>query len=192
MGGPVGPPLRDPSLPDSINAFGQTLFEGQSFDDWANTYKLNTAATFFVTNAFLGLLEAGALDLGAGETSSVINISGLVAKAHVNLGLYCYSTTKAALQHLTITLATDYALQKIPVRVNAIAAGFFLSEKTPPAVAQMLKNGEVGLGLVSPIPTRRGGREEEMTMAVLSLVASAGYTNGQVINLDGGFSLVNP
>lgn len=38
--------------------------------------------------------------------------------------------TKTALSHLTRLLATDFALKKIPVRVNSLSPGLFPSEMT--------------------------------------------------------------
>ncbi|EPQ53406.1 NAD P-binding protein [Gloeophyllum trabeum ATCC 11539] len=192
--GPVSMFAANPSAPErkDTETFGRALFEHQTFEQWKDLYQLNVASAFFVTSAFLGLLENGAHDVGEGETSSVVNISSGLASTHLNIGMYCYGVTKAALNHLTGSLATEYTLLKIPVRVNAIAAGYFISEATPPELEHLVRSGLAMPGTVSPAPTKRPGKEEEMTMAVLSLVASANYINGQVVTVDGGFSLVNP
>jgi NAD(P)-dependent dehydrogenase (short-subunit alcohol dehydrogenase family) len=64
------------------------LFDGESFETWADLYRINTFSIFFMTAAFLGLLEKGSEDM-PGWTSTVINItsiSGLikVAQEHVS------------------------------------------------------------------------------------------------------------
>ncbi|TFK45561.1 NAD(P)-binding protein [Heliocybe sulcata] len=138
------------------------------------------------------------------ETASVVNISSIAALLHLPVGRYCYLTTKAALNHLSVTLATDFALQKVPVRVNVISPGPFKSELAPPMLEEALKNSVTLPGTLSPFPTKRtesalckahwrgsAWRRRWLCITVLSLVAS-GYTNGQVIALDGGASLVNP
>lgn len=89
--GPVTHFLRDPSAPELINAstLGQALFDYQTFNEWDNLYKVNTSSIFFVSNAFLGLLDSGTQDLASeGFTASIINITSIsgitkLAQRHV-------------------------------------------------------------------------------------------------------------
>ncbi|TFK51117.1 short-chain dehydrogenase [Heliocybe sulcata] len=191
--GVEGPVDQNPSATESndIETSAQHLFESQSYSEWNSTYQTNVAAIFFVTYAFLPLLDAGARDLGEGETTSIVNISSGMGVWHRPLGRHCYLTTKAAVNHLSVSMATDFALQKVPVRVNVVCPGYFVSEMAPAALEELIKADVPMPGLVSPFPTKRAGREEEMTLTILGLVAS-GFTNGQVIVLDGGATLVNP
>ena len=58
--------------------YGKALFESQTFSQWEGLFSANVASMFFVTYAFLGLLEAST----KGEdraNASVINISSAVA-----------------------------------------------------------------------------------------------------------------
>ncbi|KZT22709.1 short-chain dehydrogenase [Neolentinus lepideus HHB14362 ss-1] len=192
--GPIARVAFDPSAPEhkDTETFSQYLFDSQGFDEWNATYQTNVASIFFVTYAFLGLLEVGARDLGAGETTSIVNISSSIATSHMTMGMHCYLSTKAAVNHLSVSMATEFALKKIPVRVNVVAPGYFVSEMTDPMMEDVVKMDQPIPVLVSPFPTKRHGRQEEMTMCILSLVASAGCTNGQIVSLDGGLSLVNP
>jgi NAD(P)-dependent dehydrogenase (short-subunit alcohol dehydrogenase family) len=87
--GPVSRFLNDPSAPERKDAstLGQALFDNESFDTWADLYKINTFSIFFVTNAFLGLLDKGSREI-EGYTSSVINITSIsgitkLAQRHV-------------------------------------------------------------------------------------------------------------
>jgi len=59
-------------------AEGKIPYELESFEGWDSIFKINTFAPFFVTSAFLELLEKGARSPG-NDTSSVINISSNVA-----------------------------------------------------------------------------------------------------------------
>jgi len=192
--GPSGRIAVDPTVRERVNieSYAQDRFDPQDFNEWNYTYQTNVASIFFVTYAFLGLLEAGARHLGAGETTSIVNISSCVATSHMPIGIHCYLSTKAAVNHLSVSMATEFALKKIPVRVNVVAPGHFVSEMTDPVTEEVVEIDQPMLGVISPFPIKRHGRDEEMTMCILSLVASAGYTNGQIITLDGGFSLVNP
>jgi NAD(P)-dependent dehydrogenase (short-subunit alcohol dehydrogenase family) len=81
--------LNDPSAPERKDAatLGQALFDNESFDAWADLYKINTFSIFFVTNAFLGLLDKGSREK-EGYTSSIINITSIsgitkLAQRHV-------------------------------------------------------------------------------------------------------------
>jgi len=81
--------LNDASTPERKDAstLGQALFDNESFDSWADLYRINTFSIFFVTNAFLGLLDKGSREK-EGYTSSVINITSIrgvtkLAQRHV-------------------------------------------------------------------------------------------------------------
>lgn len=63
------------------------MFDNDTFDDWANLYKINTFSIYYVTNAFLGLLDAAGRETPE-YTSSVINITSIsgvtkLAQKHV-------------------------------------------------------------------------------------------------------------
>jgi len=191
--GPRSPFLNDPSAPERKDAatLGQALFDNESFEAWSELYRINTFSIFFVTNAFLGLLDKGSREK-EGYTSSVINItsiSGIMKLAQKHL---CYNSAKAAASHLTKMLSTEYALKGIPVRVNAIAPGVYESEMTYDKI-----DGEEFLNLVGngihPIPAKRAGTAQEMAGTAVYLASLAGcYTNGQEIVIDGGYLAVNP
>jgi NAD(P)-dependent dehydrogenase (short-subunit alcohol dehydrogenase family) len=89
--GPTSPFLGDANAPERKDAetLGTALFNNETFEGWANLYTVNSAALFFVTTAFTGLLAKGSADV-EGYWSAVVNItsiSGLikVAQEHVSL-----------------------------------------------------------------------------------------------------------
>ncbi|KAG7439063.1 NAD-binding protein [Guyanagaster necrorhizus] len=166
-------------------------FEPETVQNWEDIFALNTIAAFFVVRAFQSLLVKGAQSRAQG-TSSVINISSVAAKLN---GLSpatsaAYNVTKAALDKLTLVLATSFAGRSIPIRVNVLAPGPFLSEMATHEQLEMIKNNTLP-GLVAPVPAKRSGTEAEMGMTAIYLAVSD-FTNGAVLNLDGGLSLVNP
>ena len=68
-------------------AYGNKLMS-ESSEAWANLYSINTFPIYFVTAAFLGLLEKGSRDM-QDLTSCVINITSIsgvikVAQNHVS------------------------------------------------------------------------------------------------------------
>lgn len=79
------------------------------------------------------------------------------------------------------------------VRVNAIAPGVFPSGMTDDNVKDDATN-KSSLKEKLPtmaIPAGRPGREEDMAQAAVFLVANE-YMHGQVLPVDGGFTLTEP
>ncbi|KAK7460509.1 hypothetical protein VKT23_009229 [Stygiomarasmius scandens] len=182
--------ISDKSAPESAT-IGDTLFSQSTFDQWTKVFQTNTFAPFFVTTGFLSLLEKGACSR-EGETSSVINISSCVGSMKISMTSFIYGVSKAGVDHLTTTMATEFALNKIPVRVNCIAPGAFPSQTTgtPEVLEKFISRLP---GAINPVPALRAGREHEIGMAAVFLSSSAGeYTNGVILRMDGGLALVNP
>ncbi|PBK72073.1 NAD(P)-binding protein [Armillaria solidipes] len=164
---------------------------GPAIRQAVDLFALNTIAPFFVIRAFQSLLMKGASSRPQG-TSSVINISSVAAKMNTSSPMVsvAYSVTKAALDKLTLVLATSFGGRGIPIRVNALLPGLFASEMVPPEFLEAIKT-QLLPEQVALIPARRHGSEAEMGMTALYLAVSD-YTNGAVLSVDGGLSLVNP
>ncbi|KAJ3554395.1 hypothetical protein NM688_g3133 [Phlebia brevispora] len=191
--GPVSPFFNNMDAPEhqSAETLGRALFENESFEEWGNIYKINSASIFFVTTAFLGLLAKGSEDK-AGYTSCVVNISSISGLMKLAQNHFGYNSSKAAVAHLTKLMATEFALKKIPVRVCGVAPGVYASQMTVDRLTEAGGVDKVGLGLL-PVPAGRAGTAEEMAGTVIYLVSPAGcYTNGQEIAVDGGYLAVNP
>ncbi|KAK0442250.1 short-chain dehydrogenase [Desarmillaria tabescens] len=166
-------------------------FEPETIQNWADIFALNTIAPFFIIRAFQSLLVQGAHSRPQG-TSSIINISSGAAKVNLSASGVClgYSLTKAALDKLTLVLGTSFAQRGIPIRVNSLQPGAFASEMTSSAFLETIKTKPVP-GMVAPIPAGRHGTDAEMGMTAIYLAVSD-YTNGAILSVDGGGSLVNP
>ncbi|PBK89335.1 NAD(P)-binding protein [Armillaria gallica] len=180
--------LRDPDFITKKFAAADP-FEPEMAQNWADIFALNSIAPFFVVRAFQSLLIKGAHSRPQG-TSSVINISSGSAKLNASGPFLAYGPTKSALEKLTLVLGTSFAGRDIPIRVNALEPGVFASQLTSPESLEALKTEPVP-GMVAPIPARRHGTDAEMGMAAVYLAASD-YTNGAILNVDGGIALVNP
>ena len=107
-------------------------------------------------------------------------------------------------------MATEFALNNIPVRVNSIAPGVYASEMTLDTIGPE-EVEKVAQGLF-PVPARRAGTQVaflyaifrvlltrayfsagEVAGSVIYLSTAAGcYTNGQELVVDGGYVAVNP
>jgi len=190
--GPRSPFLSNPSAPENANpsTLGTALFQNESFESWASLYTINTSSIFFTTTAFLGLLAAGSADV-EDYWSSVVNITSISGVIKLAQEHFCYNSAKAAASHLTRMFSAELAIKNIPIRVNAISPGVYASEMTYDVITPDLVN-KIGKGL-QPVPAKRAGTEEEMAGTVVFLVSRAGgYVQGQEIQVDGGYTSVNP
>ena len=140
---------------------------------------LNVTAPFALTRDLTPLLERGAKDDDPARVVNVGSVAGIRAERLIGTGTYAYSASKAALHHLTRTLAAELGPRGITV--NAIAPGFFESRMT----VDVLKHRHEEIAAACPLG--RIGRPEEMAGVVVYLASRAGaYTNGAVIPVDGG------
>lgn len=154
-------------------------YPDEGFEKVINT---NLTAVFSLTRDAVPLLSKSALK---DEPSRVINI-GSMDGIHVpivqRVPTFAYSASKAALHHLTRTLAVDLASRHITV--NAIAPGFFESRMTDHVFEHYKQDIE------DDCPLQRIGKPEEIMGIMIYLASRAGaYTNGTVIPIDGGTSI---
>jgi len=162
-----------------VNNAGATW--GASLDDfddaaWDRVLDLNVKGVFHLTRYLTPALAAAATPE---DPARVINI-GSVDGLHVPvLETYSYSTSKAAVHHLTRVLSRKLAPKHITV--NAIAPGPFESKMmaaTLDAFGDMIKAG---------VPLRRIGEPEDMAGVSIFLASRAGsYITGVVLPVDGG------
>jgi NAD(P)-dependent dehydrogenase (short-subunit alcohol dehydrogenase family) len=173
---------REDELHILVNNAGATWGEPlQTFPEsaWDKLLNLNLKAPFFLTRALLPLLEEAATDDDPARVVNVGSIDGL----HVPpMPTYSYSTSKAALHHLTRVLAKELGPRHITV--NAVAPGPFESKM----MAETLRRS--GDQIAAAAPLGRIGRPDDMAGAALYLASRAGaYVTGAVLPVDGGLTL---
>ncbi|RYE40770.1 MAG: SDR family oxidoreductase [Hyphomicrobiales bacterium] len=144
---------------------------------WDKVFDLNVKGVFFLTQALLPLIEAAA---GAGNPGRIINIGSIDAFHVPEHETYAYSSSKAALHHLTRHLALKLAPAN--VTVNVIAPGRYRS--------RMLKNAidlEGADEMLAPIPLKRFAEGADLAGAAIYLSSRAGaFVTGAVLPVDGG------
>jgi NAD(P)-dependent dehydrogenase (short-subunit alcohol dehydrogenase family) len=145
---------------------------------WDKVVDLNLKSPFFLTRAFLPLLEAAGTHDDPARVINVGSIDGL----HVpSLPTYSYSASKAGLHHLTRVLARELGPRNITV--NAVAPGPFESKMMAATLAA------AGDAIAAAAPLRRIGRPDDMAGVAVYLASRAGsYVTGAVIPVDGGLA----
>jgi len=170
---------REQALHILVNNAGATwgapLEEYPAFA-WDKVLDLNLKAPFFLTRAFLPMLEAAATHDDPARVINVGSIDGL----HVPLlPTYAYSASKAALHHMTRVLARELGPRRITV--NAVAPGPFESKMMAATLEAF------GEQIAAAAPMRRIGRPDDMAGVAIYLSSRAGaYVTGAVIPVDGG------
>ena len=151
-------------------------------DEFDKVFAVNVKSIFHLTRALVPMLQKAA---APGDPARVINIGsidGLCVPTVLPTPTFAYTASKAAVHHLTRTLAISLAPKQITV--NAVSPGFFESKMT----AQTLR--EHRRTIEKACPLHRIGNPEEMAGVAIYLASRAGaYTNGAVIPVDGGTSI---
>jgi NAD(P)-dependent dehydrogenase (short-subunit alcohol dehydrogenase family) len=145
---------------------------------WDKIMNINVKAPFFLTQLLHGLLK----DRARPETPARVIIIGSIDGLHCPpLETYPYSASKAAVHHLTRTLAARLAADHI--LVNCIAPGPFESKMMAATLAAL------GDQIKQASPLKRIGRPEDVAGTAIFLASRAsGFITGAVIPLDGGIS----
>jgi len=145
--------------------------------DWDLVLNVNVRAAFFLTQALLPLLKTAAR---ADDPARIVNI-GSIGGLHVpNWEAHAYGASKAAIHHLTRSLAK--ALGPDGITANAIAPGPFPSRLTD------TDSDAVRKSVATYIPLGRSGEADDIVGLVTFLASRAGaYVNGTTIPLDGGY-----
>jgi NAD(P)-dependent dehydrogenase (short-subunit alcohol dehydrogenase family) len=143
---------------------------------WDKVIDLNLKAPFYLTRAFLPLLEAAGT---ADDPARVINVGSIDGLGVPELPIYSYSASKAGLHQLTRVLARELGPRHITV--NAVAPGPFDSKMMAAVLAAARDR------IAAAAPLGRIGRPDDMAGVAVYLSSRAGaYVTGAIIPVDGG------
>tara|TARA_B100001173_G_scaffold205893_1_gene177520 strand:- start:301 stop:1080 length:780 start_codon:yes stop_codon:yes gene_type:complete len=145
-----------------------------SIEDWDNVMNTNLRGVFACSKVFANRL------VEKESSGKIVNISSIASEIVLGDYLSSYCASKAAVSHLTRTLAFEYA--KYNIQVNAIAPGYILTD-----LNKNFFDTKEGKEMIETIPQKRLGKPEELDGALLLLCSELGsFMTGSVIRVDGG------
>lgn len=139
-------------------------------DEWNNIMNINLNSVYYCTKAVLPHMLNK-------KDGCIINISSIWGVTGASCEV-AYSTTKAAINGLTKSLAKEMGPSNI--RINSIAPGIIDTDMNKNLSKEDIKN------IKEEIPLNKIGRPEDIAKCVKWLIED-NYTTGQVININGGW-----
>lgn len=153
-----------------------TAAEEVTDDDWLAVHRVNLDGVFYCNRAF----GRHMLAQGKGAIVNIGSMSGLIVNRPQ--GQAHYNSSKAAVHHLTKSLAAEWADRGL--RVNAVAPTYIETPLT--AVAH--ENGMAAIW-TRDTPMGRFGQVDEVASAVHFLASdAASLMTGAVVVVDGGLT----
>jgi NAD(P)-dependent dehydrogenase (short-subunit alcohol dehydrogenase family) len=146
--------------------------------DWLKVIDVNLNGVYYVAQTF------GRYLVDNNKKGNIVNTASMSATiVNIPQGQASYNASKAAVVHLTKSLAVEWAEKGI--RVNSISPGYIRTAMTGGI------NPEWQKMWIDSIPYKRMGVPEELAGAVIYLLSEAStYTSGCDMIIDGCFTLV--
>ncbi len=166
-----------------LNSAGITLgadIVSTSFDIWKKVHDVNLDGVFLGCKYALPHMSQS----GLGSIINLSSISGIVA----GWNTAAYNSSKAAVRHLTKSIALYCGKKSIDVRCNSIHPAFVDTPILDP-MKQVFGEDEAIKKLARQIPINRIGDPTDVANAVLYLASDESkFMTGSEIVLDGGLS----
>lgn len=158
-------------------ARSQTAAEDVRDEHWLNVLDVNLNGTFWCARAF----GKHMLKQGCGTIVNVGSMSGFIVNRPQAQSYY--NASKAAVHHLTKSLAAEWAARG--VRVNAVAPTYIAT----PINAFADKTSDMYRRWIDGTPMARLGEPEEVASVILFLASdAASLMTGSIVLVDGGYS----
>jgi len=152
--------------------------ETMTDDVWNKVIDVNLNGTFRCCRSF----GKGMLDQGSGSIVNVGSMSGFIVNRPQEQANY--NASKAAVHHLTKSLAAEWGARG--VRVNAVAPTYIETEMNTYVYKE--ENAEMLRHWVGGTPMNRMGRPDEVASVILFLASEASsLMTGSIVLADGGY-----
>ena len=162
-------------LVNSAGAIARASLRDVTEDEWDSVLSVQLGGVYRATQVFADVLADG-------DGGSVVNVSSLSARL-ANPEQAAYSAAKGGVDSLTRAAATELGPE---IRVNSVRPGFFATPQTEDAYDPESRRARI---IENRSPLGRMGDPDELVGAVVYLASdAAGYTTGEVLTVDGGFS----
>jgi NAD(P)-dependent dehydrogenase (short-subunit alcohol dehydrogenase family) len=148
-----------------------------SEDDWLEVIECNLNGVWYASQA------VGRQLIELGRPGSIVNIGSMSANIVNRPQMQpAYNASKAAVHHLTRSLAAEWA--PFGIRVNALAPGYVKTEMSPVDEPQFRRHW------IEDAPMQRYATPEEIVPTLVYLAGdSAMFMTGSIVVIDGGYSL---
>jgi NAD(P)-dependent dehydrogenase (short-subunit alcohol dehydrogenase family) len=145
-------------------------------EEWRDVMGVNLDGLWIASQVF----GRHMIDSGGGAIVNVGSMSGAI----VNRPQWqpAYNASKAAVHHLTRSLAAEWA--PLGVRVNAIAPGYMHTDMAP------IDDPRFHRHWIEDAPQQRAGEPDELGPAMVFLASDASsFMTGSILTIDGGYSV---
>nr|CAA9321729.1 MAG: Short-chain dehydrogenase/reductase SDR [uncultured Nocardioidaceae bacterium] len=144
--------------------------------EWREVMGTNVDALWMASQVFGGHM----VERGGGTIVNIGSMSGTI----VNRPQWqpAYNASKAAVHHLTRSLAAEWA--PLGVRVNALAPGYMKTDMAPVDEPRFRRQW------IEDAPQQRYGTPDELGPAIVFLASDASsFMTGSVLTIDGGYTV---
>ncbi|WP_213807100.1 SDR family oxidoreductase [Granulicella sp. dw_53] len=169
--------------------FGDGTLHECTFDGWEITHRNNSTSAFLVSRRALQYFLSRDPVMPANLRGTILNMASVLAYSPQRdfFATHAYAASKGAVIAMTLAAAAYYAASKI--NINAIAPGLVATPmsvraQNDPTVLEFLKHKQ-------PLPGTLLDAEEVAQAAVFLLSNEARYITGQVLAVDGGWTVSN-
>ena len=154
--------------------------EDLSYEDWRSTHAVNLDGVFLGCKYMFPLLRRR-----GGAIVNLSSIAGIVAAPNFT----AYNSSKAAVRHLTKSIALHGARLKPPVRCNSVHPAFIESAMVDAMLGSTRDPDKARAKMTAEIPLGRFGETAEVAaLCVYLLSDEAGFVTGSDYIIDGGLS----
>ena len=146
-------------------------------DDWKHVIDVNLFGTFLCAQA------AAKVMIAQNKPGTIVNMASMSARIiNTPQTTSSYCTSKAAVVHLTRSLAVELA--KYNIRVNCVSPGYVATEVVTDWSDELQ-------GWIDRTPQKRMGTPEDIAGAYLYLASDASrYATGTELLIDGGYTAI--